>query len=392
MMTIQLNIYAAVLLFAFVQGIFYTYQFSKRGIQDERVSDFWMASLILGLCITNLHSMLGFMGIHILGQELWFFPQSAGLIIGPLVYYYLKTQINVYFKFRASDLRHFLAFIIYFAYHLLVFSSGKNGVDWWAQHVHNRLFVGDLELIAENGSLVLYMALSIRLYRRYLHWLPTERSDTELLRLGWYKNFLVLIILGVLSSFVFLVLGFFTNLSYWDDWVLRAIVAFIICYVSFHAYIQPQPPNLAFKEAAALLPATATTAITVVDTSDNFEKSELKLELNELKEWCQKVETIMQNDKLYLNPELTLSALSERLYTHNALVSYVINKGFQKNFNDFVNAYRVTVFTEKVKDPKWSHYTLLALAFECGFNSKSTFNRAVKKATGLLPSGLVREQ
>jgi AraC-like DNA-binding protein len=67
-------------------------------------------------------------------------------------------------------------------------------------------------------------------------------------------------------------------------------------------------------------------------------------------------------------------------------LSYVINTGFQKNFNDFVNAYRVADFQKKVNDPKLSHYTLLALAYECGFNSKSTFNRAVKKATGQLPS------
>ena len=97
----------------------------------------------------------------------------------------------------------------------------------------------------------------------------------------------------------------------------------------------------------------------------------------------------MQTEKLYLNPELTLSTLSEQLNTHNSLLSNVINTGFQKNFNDFVNAFRVADFQEKVKDPTLSHYTLLALAYECGFNSKSTFNRAVKKATGELPSALV---
>jgi AraC-like DNA-binding protein len=70
----------------------------------------------------------------------------------------------------------------------------------------------------------------------------------------------------------------------------------------------------------------------------------------------------------------------------SARAFYVINTGFQKNFNDFVNAYRVADFQKKVNDPKLSHYTLLALAYECGFNSKSTFNRAVKKATGQLPS------
>jgi AraC-like DNA-binding protein len=109
----------------------------------------------------------------------------------------------------------------------------------------------------------------------------------------------------------------------------------------------------------------------------------------ELEIWCKKVEVVVQTEKLYLNPELTLSDLSAKLNSNNSWVSYVINTGFQKNFNDFVNAYRVVDFQEKVKDPKLSHYTLLALAYECGFNSKSTFNRAVKKATGALPSAFV---
>ena len=67
------------------------------------------------------------------------------------------------------------------------------------------------------------------------------------------------------------------------------------------------------------------------------------------------------------------------------LLSAVINSGFSKNFNDFVNEFRVNVFKEKIKDPKLQHLTLLAIAFDCGFNSKATFNRSFKKATGLSP-------
>ena len=103
-MGFQLNIFAIVLLFAFVQGIIYTILFIKRGIQEERQSDFWMAATIAALCVSNLGSMLGFMGIYILGQELWFAPHSPGLVIGPIFYYYLKTQINTDFKFSKQDL------------------------------------------------------------------------------------------------------------------------------------------------------------------------------------------------------------------------------------------------------------------------------------------------
>jgi AraC-like DNA-binding protein len=379
-MNFQINLYAFVLLFACLQGLFYVFQFSRRGISEERDSDLWLAVLILALCISNLPSMLGFMGIYILGQQLWFFPQDTGLLIGPLILYYLKTQTNVNFKFATADYRHFLPYGLYFIYHLLVFLTGKNGVDWWAEQVHSRFLIGNLERIAENVSLIVYMVLSLRLYRRYLRWLPTERSDTDAMRLDWYKYFLALVVLGVLSALGFYLLGFFVSISYQEDWILRALVAFNICYISFNGYTQPQPHKLIFN--AEVSP----------DSSDMATKKTEKLDKPdpvELQVWCRKVEEIMKVEKLYLNPELTLSTLSEQLNTHNSLLSNVINAGFQKNFNDFVNAFRVADFQEKVKDPKLSHYTLLALAYECGFNSKSTFNRAVKKATGELPSAFV---
>ena len=107
---------------------------------------------------------------------------------------------------------------------------------------------------------------------------------------------------------------------------------------------------------------------------------------SDLENWKTKIQNAMENEKLYLNPELTMSDLADHLNTHNSLISNVINAGFQKNFNDFVNGFRVEIFKEKIINPKLRHLTLLAIAFDCGFNSKSTFNRAVKKATDKMPS------
>ena len=118
-------------------------------------------------------------------------------------------------------------------------------------------------------------------------------------------------------------------------------------------------------------------------------KYENKMDNFDLEKWQSKIEQVMVNEKLYLNPELTLSELSDKVESHNSLISNVINTKFQKNFNDFVNEFRVNVFKEKIKDPKLQHLTLLAIAFDCGFNSKSTFNRAVKKVTGEMPSAFL---
>ncbi|UFH57776.1 AraC family transcriptional regulator [Spirosoma sp. KNUC1025] len=66
-------------------------------------------------------------------------------------------------------------------------------------------------------------------------------------------------------------------------------------------------------------------------------------------------------------------------------VSQIINQGFGMNFNDFVNLYRIKAVIAQIQSGNHTMYTLLGIAYECGFNSKSTFNRAFKKRTGLAP-------
>jgi AraC-like DNA-binding protein len=83
---------------------------------------------------------------------------------------------------------------------------------------------------------------------------------------------------------------------------------------------------------------------------------------------------------------LTLSVLAERIGLNASQLSYLVNNGFQQNFNDFVNTYRVEEVKRKLNLPDYQHLSLLGVAFESGFNSKATFNRAFKKLTGNAPS------
>jgi AraC-like DNA-binding protein len=93
----------------------------------------------------------------------------------------------------------------------------------------------------------------------------------------------------------------------------------------------------------------------------------------------------MRSEKPYLNPQLTLNELSKKLGVNAAVLSYVINSGFNKNFNDFVNEFRIDEVKGKLQNGAADNLTLLAVAFDCGFNSKATFNRAFKKFTGTSP-------
>jgi AraC-like DNA-binding protein len=82
--------------------------------------------------------------------------------------------------------------------------------------------------------------------------------------------------------------------------------------------------------------------------------------------------------------------LSKQLGVNSSVLSFAINNGFGKNFNDFVNEFRITEVKEKLKTA--DDATLLEIAFDCGFNSKATFNRAFKKFTGVSPKEFVSNQ
>jgi AraC-like DNA-binding protein len=94
---------------------------------------------------------------------------------------------------------------------------------------------------------------------------------------------------------------------------------------------------------------------------------------------------LMDREKPYLEPELTLSDLSKRLNSNPSVISKLVNDGFGQNFNDFVNEYRVREVMQKLKAGEQARQTLLGIALDSGFNSKATFNRSFKKLTGKSP-------
>lgn len=100
----------------------------------------------------------------------------------------------------------------------------------------------------------------------------------------------------------------------------------------------------------------------------------------------EKLDALMEKEKLYLQPDLNLLQLAERLQTPPHQVSQLLNQYRQTNFFDFVNRYRVAHFQREAADPRNAHLSILALAFDSGFNSKASFNAVFRKMTGITPS------
>jgi len=98
-----------------------------------------------------------------------------------------------------------------------------------------------------------------------------------------------------------------------------------------------------------------------------------------------RLQNLMENEKPFLDSQLTLANLAKQLGVNTTVLSRVINSGFNVNFNDFVNEYRIAEVKNKLSGGAAETENLLGIALDSGFNSKATFNRAFKKLTGVSP-------
>ncbi|MGG8497531.1 helix-turn-helix domain-containing protein [Tenacibaculum sp. TC6] len=143
------------------------------------------------------------------------------------------------------------------------------------------------------------------------------------------------------------------------------IIAFLFYFITFYSITKPDE----------FLPT---------EKQKKYKTSNLNSVLVE--EYIIALKEAMEKDKLYTDPKLSIHKVSEKLNIPRQYISEVLNLHLHKSFLDFVNEYRINDFIEKVQNDQYAHFTLLGIANEVGFNSKSTFNATFKKIKGLTPS------
>ncbi len=134
------------------------------------------------------------------------------------------------------------------------------------------------------------------------------------------------------------------------------------------------PPSIKHKNILEPVNLTQTNSI----TNPLLDKSEIEHFLEQL-------DGLMSEESMYTDSSLSLRQLAEKLDLHPNKLSWLLNEHIGKNFNEYINAFRLTTFKEKALDSNNDHLTLLGLAFESGFSSKTVFNDYFKKSEGITP-------
>lgn len=115
-------------------------------------------------------------------------------------------------------------------------------------------------------------------------------------------------------------------------------------------------------------------------------RTKSKKSFTKANQYFKKLEELMRFKKLYKNPCLSLSSVAEVLGISACYLSSMINSLLNKSFIDFVNEYRIADVKRNLNSEAFSHYTIVSVGLEAGFNSKSAFYSAFKKNTGKTPS------
>lgn len=382
--------YTTPLLIGFLQGIVFAGMLLRRSWREDRLSDQLMAFLLFLCCAHVAQYMLGFGGWYDAHDArttfMFYFPFHNYLLLGPVVYFYFLSLTNHAFRFKPRDIWHFLPGIIWISFFVVGFLfdiviqhwiRGEALPDFYNTRGVVGIFmqsaIREISYFLGLISFYVYLIFTIRLYRRYRQYITDYFSDTEHIRHNWLRNLLYTLIIGLTVQWIFQILSYFLDFSYVQFWNSHLVVAVMIYIVAISAYVATikLPPQLAFEPIAP----------EVAPKEDD--------KLPDLPKWKKKLEHWMEKEKPYLEPNLTLSELAKQLGTNTSLLSGVINQGFQQNFNDFINAYRVNVVKQRLEQGDHKQLTLLSIALDCGFNSKATFNRAFRKFTGKSPREMI---
>ena len=406
-MLFDFNQESSLLLIGFTHGIVYASLLLWRGFRNRQLSDRLLGILILVLCAHISHYMLGFAGwfnshdAHT--SFMFYFPIENLLLVGPLIYFYFRSLTNRGFRIAGRNWLHFLPGFLHLGIYLTMFLvdvvvnhwiSGEpltcfyETKGYWACWYESNLETTLQALWAV--SLFCYLMATLIGYQRYRKYLNDHFSEQEYIRFAWLRNLLIVFAVGVAITWCFdlVWIAYWQEIAYELYWYTHLVIAVVVIFTGIQGYHHVKKlQDLEFDGGRSSVGTqeVSTNGPTIGQEGGTPEQDPSSGGTEEFRELKEKLIQYMELEKPYLNPELKLKELSAALETNSSILSKVINSGFQQNFNDFINSHRVEAVKEKLDDPANARFSLLGIAEECGFNSKSTFNRAFKKFSGMSP-------
>ena len=335
-----------------------------------------LAVLNVFFCVLLLNNAAMMLNLHIEFPFFLYWPSLFWLLVPPAYYLYARTRLSEQRHLYWWDTLHAIPFLVgVWLWRKVIFINvdEKLALLNSAESVVNQGTYRYLIMVAFPILGAIYLGRSIFLIQQFrkknaAKW--TERADTQLKVFQWVYSFLLGFI--ILAELLYLLPGVGQHFPVWLGGLIGLVIPTIVFYLSYSALIDP---NGLFESIQLAKPV--------------FKSQQLPKE--QAIHYAQLLEELMEKKQLYLNAELSQEELAQHVGIQSRQLSRLIREEFNATFNEFINGYRVKKVTQLMKDEKYQHWSLIALAYEAGFNSKSSFNRIFKKNMGITPSEFLRK-
>jgi AraC-like DNA-binding protein len=299
-------------------------------------------------------------------------PIEYVMPVGPLVYFYICSLSDPDFRITKRQKLQFLPvlFDLVPSFVAIIFIVGVL-LKWFVADAKPwGVFIDDYYVYVDIPrwiSLSYYIWLSAKYLRSIPITQNSHASSQQVIKLKWLKEFIRIFSIFQLIWLVYLVPYIIPSSRNWVldtfNWYPIYIpLAFLIYWLGIKGYMVSQSLTAVEKKPGQALPAETIDQVVI------------------------RLRMIMEENKLYLEPLLNLSMVSQQTGIPSKTISAVLNQHLHKSFNDYVNEYRIKEFKKKIVEPAFSHLTITGVALECGFNSQATFQRKFKEVTGMSPS------
>ncbi|MGB5983349.1 MAG: AraC family transcriptional regulator [Nonlabens sp.] len=378
---------SSLLLIFFFHGIVFMVLSLYHGFRNNLSSSKWLSFLLFLGTLYITPYMLGYAGWY--GDRntreiLFFIPFMQVFLIGPVVYFYLKSLLDNRFKIGKKEFVHFIPSIAYLFYSLVIFVTDKLILEEFYFYADGRdKDLANCYQVTGLLSMAFYLMLSLRVYFAYRKMVFETTSYAESILYRWIRNFII----AFLSLLLLRVLLFILNPD-WGEfgnqfWYYLCF-AMVIFYISLNGYSHIVKQSILQNYLIAQTHDEE-------DETRKVDAPEIQPAANipNIEEWKFNLDKVIQEHLLYQNPKLTLAQVAEKMDSTPKMISTIVNSGHGMNFNDYINRFRVDAVKQLIKSGRLESLTLLAIALESGFNSKATFNRAFKKHDGMTPKNYV---
>lgn len=377
---ISLDIFALLNILGIAQGIFLTFLLLDK--KENNFANRILVAILISVLLFMTDCLLIYTRYSLDFPSLVFLSLPLSFAMGPMIYLYVLSITRPAFSFKKIYLLNFIPMLMYIAFisipYILLPTEGKleilrNMYADPAVRLGDRTFMIILNSVTFT-HIVIYLILSYRLLGK-----GQTREDVtspkllESIRVKYYRWLKKILVALFMCWVIWALIAFSLDNVLVEFSVMPAIFSILIYVMGYFGLVQPELFTGKEKRQAA-----------------KYESSKLSAEKRQV--FLRRLRRAVTEEKCYADESLTLQHLSKLLDIPANYLSQIINEEFNQNFPDFINGYRIRDAQELLQDPRTNHLSILGIAYEVGFNSKSTFYTAFKKHTGMTPSEFLKSQ